>query len=449
MTFAAITSRPTNWGDYYLMLLSGVLLGYALLGKGFAYFGSQPVFVGDMIFAVGLFTLLWSGCLIATLASLPSFLLAATVLWVLVRTLPFIGNYGVDALRDSVIIIYGGFTFIVAGLLLDDERRLDTIIRYYRTFAGLYVPAIPFLFAISRSFGDQIPHVPGTGVPLLLIGPGEVPVHLAGAAVFALAGFYKATRLWIMFLLIAVVMTSVTTRGGMLAFFVPVILATVLIGKTRQLLVFLVVGLAIFTAAYTAETTFTEEHAADQQSTREISTRQIVKNVQSITGHSDPNLEGSRTWRLEWWGRIIDDTIYGPNFWTGRGFGLNLAAADGYGSVRDAAPLRSPHNAHMTILARAGVPGLTLWLTFLTAWLAMIFNAMRTAQRRSEPGWAGLFLFVGCYAMAAVINATFDVALEGPMQGIWFWCLIGLGIGSVMIYRHQAFHSHSQRQVTP
>jgi hypothetical protein len=103
----------------------------------------------------------------------------------------------------------------------------------------------------------------------------------------------------------------------------------------------------------------------------------------------------------------------------------------------------------MTILARAGVPGLTLWLTFLTAWLAMIFNAMRTAQRRSEPGWAGLFLFVGCYAMAAVINATFDVALEGPMQGIWFWCLIGLGIGSVMIYRHQAFHSHSQRQVTP
>jgi hypothetical protein len=34
-----------------------------------------------------------------------------------------------------------------------------------------------------------------------------------------------------------------------------------------------------------------------------------------------------------------------------------------------------------------------------------------------------------------MINATFDVALEGPMQGIWFWCLIGFGIGSVMIYR--------------
>jgi hypothetical protein len=33
-----------------------------------------------------------------------------------------------------------------------------------------------------------------------------------------------------------------------------------------------------------------------------------------------------------------------------------------------------------------------------------------------------------------LINASFDVALEGPMLGIWFWCIIGLGIGSSMLY---------------
>ena len=446
MSLAATTSRSTKWGDYYLLALAGALLGYALLGKGFAYLGAQPIFIGEMIFVAGFITLLWSGCTVATLASLPGFLLATAMLWVLVRTLPFIGDYGSEALRDSIIIIYGGFTFIVVGLLLDDERRLDTIVRYYRTFLSLYVPAIPFLFAISRSLGDHIPRVPGTDVPLLLIGPGEVPVHLAGAAVFALAGFYKATWLWSAFLLIAVVATSVATRGGMLAFFVPVIVATVFLGKTRKLLMVLAAGLVIFAAAYATETTLTEDQAAEQHSARQISTRQIVANVQSITGHSDPRLEGSRTWRLEWWKRIVDDTIYGPNFWSGRGFGINLAVVDGFGSIRDAAPLRSPHNAHMTILARAGVPGLTLWLAFLATWMAMVFSAMRRAQRRREPGWAGLFLFVGCYALAAVINATFDVALEGPMQGIWFWCLIGLGIGSVMIYRHQVSCSSRQRQ---
>ena len=34
-----------------------------------------------------------------------------------------------------------------------------------------------------------------------------------------------------------------------------------------------------------------------------------------------------------------------------------------------------------------------------------------------------------------MIDASFDVALEGPMLGIWFWSLFGLGIASTMVYR--------------
>ena len=66
-----------------------------------------------------------------------------------------------------------------------------------------------------------------------------------------------------------------------------------------------------------------------------------------------------------------------------------------------------------------------------------MLGAFLGARRRNRKTWAGLFLFVGCYALASIINATFDVALEGPMQGIWFWCLIGVGIGAVMIFRFQ------------
>jgi peptidoglycan/LPS O-acetylase OafA/YrhL len=67
----------------------------------------------------------------------------------------------------------------------------------------------------------------------------------------------------------------------------------------------------------------------------------------------------------------------------------------------------------------------------------MMMRAMWIARRRGQTDWAALFLFIACYAMAIVINATFDVTLEAPMQGVWFWCLIGLGIGSVMVYRAQ------------
>ena len=78
-----------------------------------------------------------------------------------------------------------------------------------------------------------------------------------------------------------------------------------------------------------------------------------------------------------------------------------------------------------------------LWALVLVSWFAMLTRAMLTARARGHERWADLFLFVACYIIAILINATFDVALEGPMQGIWFWCLFGFGIGSVMIYRAQ------------
>jgi len=437
MAYVSSASRPASLGDHYLVLLGGVLVGYAMIGKGFAYLGIPPVYVGEAAFIAGMVLFLHTRCFIAALTTLPSIFLAAVMLWVLLRTLPFIGAYGSDALRDSVIIMYGGFAFIVVALLLEDSQRLSTIIRYYAAFLGVFVPAIPFLFAFSHHMSQFIPYWPGTAVRLLLIGPGEVPVHLAGAAVFVLAGFRKATLPWIILLLAALMITSVLTRGGMLAFVLPVTFAALMLRKIRELATVVVTGLVIFAAAYAVETTFTDHRNTGTAIGRQLSTRQIVANVESIFGHSDEELEGSRQWRLEWWDLIVKDTVFGANFWGGRGFGVNIAAASGFGSDRDWEPLRSPHNAHMTILARAGVPGLALWALFLTSWLGMIANAMLTARRRGQVEWAGLFLWIGCYAMSMVINATFDVALEGPMQGIWFWCMVGLGIGSVMIHRYQ------------
>jgi hypothetical protein len=61
---------------------------------------------------------------------------------------------------------------------------------------------------------------------------------------------------------------------------------------------------------------------------------------------------------------------------------------------------------------------------------------MCEARRRKQAEWVGVFVFVICYVMSIIIDSTFDVALEGPMEGIWFWCLIGFGIGSVTVYRY-------------
>jgi hypothetical protein len=94
-----------------------------------------------------------------------------------------------------------------------------------------------------------------------------------------------------------------------------------------------------------------------------------------------------------------------------------------------------------------------LWGVFLAAWLGALLHATSLARRCGQAEWAGLLLFVACYAMSCVVNATFDVALEAPMQGIWFWCLIGFGIGTTMIYRYmqdnRLWKARLGRQVLP
>ena len=108
--------RTLSLNDLFLLLLSVVLMGYAMVGRGFAYLGFPPLFVGEIAYVVGIAILLRTGCLVAVLATLPGVLLAIMMTYVLARTLPFIDMYGMDALRDSVIIVYGGFGLIVVAL---------------------------------------------------------------------------------------------------------------------------------------------------------------------------------------------------------------------------------------------------------------------------------------------------------------------------------------------
>ena len=74
------------------------------------------------------------------------------MIWVLARTLPFVGLYGVESLRDSVVVIYGCFAFFVIGLLLEDARRINAVLRYYGIMLASF-PAIPVGFWLTKYWG--------------------------------------------------------------------------------------------------------------------------------------------------------------------------------------------------------------------------------------------------------------------------------------------------------
>jgi hypothetical protein len=418
-----------------------MLLGYAVMGKGFAYLGFPPLYVGEIALLVGGIVFARSGISIGALATLPAVLLVALMALVLARTLPYFGEYGFDSLRDSTVVIYGGFAFIVIGLLLEDARRIDIVLRHYRTMLTFF-PAILAALLLNKYWADEIPLLYGS-VPIVSIGPSIVGSHLVGTMTFVLIGYRKVSILWVIVWFIALALVCTTNRGGMLAVVLPMTFAMLVLGRLRLMFDSLMVGLAVFAVIFTIESMFDQYTEAKASWDRPFSAHQILENVMSTVGQSGSQAEGTKEWREKWWHVIIQDTFHGPNFWSGRGFGVNIGEEDGFaGQAREAsgqsrALTRSPHNVFMTLLARAGVPGLVLWSLVLASWFGMMMKAILTSRARGHKQWSNLFLFIGCYAAAIVINALVDVVLEGPVQGIWFWCLFGFGIGSVMIYRAQ------------
>src|SRR5262249_3528627 len=163
-------------------------------------------------------------------------------------------------------------------------------------FVAVVIPTIPFIFALTFFFSDQVPKLPGYGVPLLEVRPGEVSVHLAGAAVFALVGFRKATCPWLIPLLVTLAMTVSMVRRAMLAVFLPVLFAALMLGKLRQIASVLVCGAVILGAAYTVETSMFEQTEAIRSADRALSTRQIFKNAESVVDNSNSALEGTKRW---------------------------------------------------------------------------------------------------------------------------------------------------------
>jgi len=72
----------------------------------------------------------------------------------------------------------------------------------------------------------------------------------------------------------------------------------------------------------------------------------------------------------------------------------------------------------------------------------MLLMNMLRARSDGEKVWADFFLLIFCYAISFVIDGSFDVSLEGPVYGVWFWCLFGVGIGATMIYRASSWAEH-------
>ena len=255
---------------------------------------------------------------------------------------------------------------------------------------------------------------------------------MTAVTAFLMLGLGRASPAALMMAAFSSGIVMVSNRGGMVAFALGLGLAWAMrpqgagVGKLVYAFALLVVAGAIVGPMVEVRV---------QGGDRDLSVEQVAENVQSVFGRSgSAALDGTKRWRLLWWGEIVDYTVRGRYFWTGKGFGVNLAESDGF-AVLDDGSLRSPHNAHLTVLARAGVPGALLWLALHVAWFGSVVAAWARARRLRQRRWTAVFAWLAGVWLAFLVNASFDVFLEGPMGGVWLWSLMGVGVAAVRLQR--------------
>jgi hypothetical protein len=321
----------------------------------------------------------------------------------------------IDLIRDSFIFQYGWFVFILFLFKEKLEIIWETLFFIYKWFP--FIALLNFILQYFVPFFETV--TPFGGIPILLYKNGDMGVQLLISTLLLLYSFEKKTLKWRVLLSLVIALDFLIlasySRSGIVAFLASMLCFIYfnkdiqLQSRVRMLIKYLPIILLVVTPIYI------NIKVAENFQGRAVGLEQIKNNFSSIVGGTtDATSENNVVWRLVWWAKIIDYSLSSPNFFIGKGLGMNLATDDDIITLDDS--LRSPHNFHLNIMSRFGVLLFIIWLYFLIQLLKPLFKKQLQGKR----------LLIGCILLAFLLNASFDVFLEGPMGAFPFWTWIGL-----------------------
>jgi hypothetical protein len=321
----------------------------------------------------------------------------------------------IDLVRDSFIFQYGWFVFILFLFKKKLDIIWETLFFIYKWFP--FVALLNFILQYFVPFFETV--TPFGGIPILLYKNGDMGVQLLISTLLLLYSFEKKSLKWRVLLSLVIALDFLIlasySRSGIVAFLASMLCFIYfnkdiqLQARVRLLIKYLPIILLVVTPIYI------NIKVAENFQGRAVGLEQIKNNFSSIVGGTtDATSENNVVWRLVWWAKIIDYSLSSPNFFIGKGLGMNLATDDDIITLDDS--LRSPHNFHLNIMSRFGVLLFIIWLYFLIQLLKPLFKKQLQGKR----------LLIGCILLAFLLNASFDVFLEGPMGAFPFWTWLGL-----------------------
>ena len=430
-----LLNSPIRMKSFYLKILIYVLfLGYAVFGKGFAYLHlslwNTSIYAGEIFLILGIMMLvkhLYEDKF-SNLFSLSPFLI-----WGMVILLMNVGQYGLEALRDSAMVYYSLFVIIVFNI----ARRFPVDLLILRLFSKL-IPLLIMWYAVyqilTSILGVKSIIIPGTkDIRLFWLKAGDLGVLLLIAFVF-IQLFKKEIEIkskyfYFLILIIFAVLfiVSVANRGAFVAFsagFLTYFLFQPFPKKLKYIVIILIIISLIISLNF--------EYGKGR---RKISVAQLKTNINSIIHPSrGPSyLVGHTNYRLLFWRKLVTATTNNfDRLLFGFGFGENLQTKFETGKEK-ARPNKHPHNFTINIFARMGIFGLFTWV-----YLNLFYvTGLLFAYKRSSGIKRKTALWLLTIWVAAITNSMFDVYLEGPMGAVPFWIFMGLGYSLIYQVSHR------------
>lgn len=397
--------------NLYLRFYLLVMTLYVFLNKGIAY-----TYLVEALWLFGILLLFINRKKVELIWNKTTKLILFFIVLSFVYIIRGLTKYDIiDLIRDSFIFQYGCFVFILFLFKEKLDIIWETLFFIYKWFP--FVALLNFILQYFVPFFETV--TPFGGIPILLYKNGDMGVQLLISTLLLLYSFEKKTLKWRVLLSLVIALDFLIlasySRSGIVAFLASMLCFIYfnkdiqLQARVRLLIKYLPIILLVVTPIYI------NIKVAENFQGRAVGLEQIKNNFSSIVGGTtDATSENNVVWRLVWWAKIIDYSLSSPNFFIGKGLGMNLATDDDIITLDDS--LRSPHNFHLNIMSRFGVLIFMIWTYFLIQLLKPLFK--KQLQGRG--------LLIGCILLAFLINASFDVFLEGPMGAFPFWTWMGL-----------------------
>ncbi len=395
----------------YIRLYFFILLIYVFFNKGVAY-----SYTAEILLVAGIFILFINRKQFEIGLDRKQIIVGIFILISFLFILVGVFQYPIlNVLRDSLAFQYAWFGFIIYFLKNEYDFIWKKIIQLYK-----WVPLVIFLnFFLFYFVFLYLPPINIFGNQSIIIYKnGDKSVHLLISTILIFFYTEKYSRNWLLANTILIVINFLIllsfTRSGSIAYILALFSffffskEKIMNESVRKLLKFVPIIMVVVMGLFVAI-----DIQGDAQG-RTISLSQITDNFSSIVSTNiDGNLVENKVWRLIWWAKLVNESFTLQHFFVGKGLGMSLAGNDILNTDDN---LRSPHNFHLTILARFGYFVFIAWII----WLVSLFKPLFTRKL------AGKTLAITSILLAFIINGSFDVFFEGPMGAFPFWTFVGL-----------------------